>query len=60
MPALWDVNELRVHGKAHATGGKGRQLSDAALRAHGSYAAHFEDLCTRLLAELKLIEDAFS
>ena len=59
VPALWDVNELRVHGKAHATGGKGRQLSDAALRAHGSYAAHFEDLCTRLLAELKLIEDAF-
>lgn len=58
VAALWDINELRVP-RAHATGGKGRQLSDAALHAHGSYAAHFENLCARLIDELKLIEKAF-
>ena len=59
VAALWDVNELRVHGRAHASGGKGRRLSERALREHGSYAAHFEDLCARLVAELAMIEDAF-
>ena len=58
VAALWDINELRVP-RTHATGGKGRQLSDAALREHGSYAAHFENLCARLTGELKLIEEAF-
>ena len=58
LEALWDVCELRLP-RAHATGEKGRQFSDAALRAHGSCAAHFEDLCARLAAELKLIEEAF-
>ena len=59
VAALWEVNDLRVHGKSHAAGSKGQQISDAALRDHGSYAAHFEDLCTRLVAELKMIEEAF-
>ena len=58
VAALWDVNDLRV-AKVHAAGSKARQLSDEALGAHGSYAAHFEDLCSRLVTELELIEQAF-
>ncbi len=57
VAALWDVNELR-NAKAHASG-QARQLSHAALREHGSHASHFEDLCIRLVVELKLIEQAF-
>ena len=58
VAALWETNDLRVP-KAHAAGGRARQLSDEALRAHGSYAAHHEDLCARLVTELNLIEEAF-
>lgn len=57
VTALWDINELRKV-KVHA-GRRGRQFADSALHQHGSYPAHFENLCTRLVAELKLIELAF-
>lgn len=57
LTALWEINELR-NAKTHA-GTKARQFSHTALHKHGSYPAHFEELCTRLLAELKLIEQAF-
>ena len=56
--ALREINEVRTHGLAHASGGRGKRLAEAASRDHGSYAAHFEDVCSRLVAELKLIEEA--
>ena len=56
--ALREINHVRIHGGAHATAGKGRQLADTALVDHGSYAAHYEDVCARLVGELKSIERA--
>ena len=59
LEALREINRLRIP-RAHAVGEKGRQLADAALLEHGSYAAHFESVCERLVEELKLIEEALS
>ena len=56
--ALRETNEVRVYCKAHPLSDRGKRLAEAAIRDHGSYAAHFEDVCSRLVVELKLIEEA--
>ncbi len=58
VEALRETNDLRV-ARAHAASGKAQQLSDEALRTHGSYAAHYKNLCARLVTGLNLIEEAF-
>ena len=58
--ALREINEVRSRGPAHASGRRGREIAEAAIHDHGSYAAHFEDVCSRLVVELKLIEEALS
>ena len=58
LKTLREIRNLRVHAKAHATGRQGRELATAALTKHGSYAAHYEWVCSELVRELALIEDA--
>ena len=58
LETLRKINDVRVHAKAHPTGRKGRELTTAALTEHGSYAAHYEQVCRGLVAELTLIEEA--
>ena len=58
LETLRKINDVRVHAKAHPTGRKGRELANAALTQHGSYAAHYEQVCRGLVTELTLIEEA--
>ena len=58
LETLREIQAVRVRGKAHATGRKGRELATAALTEHGSYAAHYERVCNELVLELALIEEA--
>ena len=58
LEALREINDVRVQAKAHATGGKGREIAKAAQANHGSYAAHYERVCRKLAEELALIEEA--
>ena len=58
LETLREINEVRVQTKAHPTGRKGRELASAALTEHGSYAAHYEQVCRGLVTELTLIKEA--
>ena len=57
LEALREINDVRVQAKAHATGGKGREIAKDAQANHGSYAAHYEHVCRKLAEELALIEE---
>lgn len=56
LKTLREIQIVRAQAKAHATGRQGRELADAALAKHGSYAAHYEHVCRVLAVELALIE----
>lgn len=58
LKALRQVNRLR-NISSHRVGNSARDAAEAALKQHGSYAAHFENLCGSLAEELALIERAF-
>ena len=58
LKTLHEIQAVRVHAKAHATGRQGRELAAAARTKHGSYAAHYEWVCSELVRELALIEEA--
>ena len=45
---------------AHSSSNKARNLANAALKEHGTYAGHFKSVCTNIRDELELIEQAFS
>ena len=45
---------------AHSSSNKARNLANAALKEHGTYAGHFKSVCTTIRDELELIEQAFS
>ena len=56
LKTLREIQIVRAQAKAHATGRRSRELADAALAKHGSYAAHYEHVCRELAVELALIE----
>lgn len=58
LKTLREIQAVRNLAKTHATGGQGRELATAALTKHDSYAAHYEWVCSELVRELALIEEA--
>lgn len=60
LDGLRSVQFLRSKAKGHVGGSEAHELSTQALSEHGSYAEHFQSICSIVSAELKVIEDAFS
>lgn len=57
LPALRELQELRsAGGKAHAVWQGGLSQAQEVKATHGTFRAHFEDLCTRLVDDLLLIQ----
>ena len=54
------VQRVRSKVDAHVGGEEADLLSDDALKQHGSYAVHFQQVCRDVINELRLIEQAFS
>ena len=45
---------------AHSSGHTSHDLANNALEQHGTFSAHFNSVCGTVVAELKLIEEAFT
>ncbi len=60
LDGLQAVQEIRSKAASHARGRRAAQLSSDALKQHGTYAAHFESVCSTVTHELKMIEAAFA
>ena len=53
------VQRIRSKVGTHARGGEAIALARGAIEENGSYAAHFESVCNRIVKELEHIECAF-
>ena len=60
MQPLQTLHHLRSKLKGHVSGGDAVKLKQAAVRDHGSYKAHFVELCRQCRASLEAIETALS
>ena len=60
LDGLRTVQLIRTKNSAHSGGSVAVDLANNALREHGTYSAHFENVCRAVADELKLIEQAFS
>ena len=60
LDGLRSVQRIRSKVGAHARGTEADSLATRAVQEHGSYAAHFEDVCRDVATELEYIERAFS
>ena len=60
LDALRAVQEIRSVVAAHPRGSRAIELAQAARTQHGTYAAHFESVCTSVTDELRMIEAAFA
>lgn len=57
--ALHELHNLRSKLKGHASGDVARSIGTAALSKHGTYRAHFEDLCKKCDEAMEMIMEAF-
>ena len=53
------VQRVRTKVDSHARGSEAQEIADGAIREHGSYTAHFEDVCRTIEGEMEHIEQAF-
>ena len=60
LVGLREVQDVRSKVDSHRRGGAARDLPNDALRKFGSFSAHFESVCERVVQELTMIEKAFS
>lgn len=60
LDGLRAVQLIRSKIDAHARGEKSRDIEAQAIREYGSYSAHFEAVCLKVVHELKAIENAFN
>ena len=60
LDGLRTVQLIRSKVDAHSRGSTASDLANKALQEHGTYSAHFENVCRTVTDELKLIEQAFS
>ena len=60
LDGLRTVQLIRTKNSAHSGGSVAVDLANNVLREHGTYSAHFENICRVVTDELKLIEQAFS
>ena len=57
---LRELHHLRSKVKGHARGSEAETLKSAALKTHGSYKKHFEDMCTRCDTSLERVANALA
>ena len=60
LEGLKTVQYIRNKVKGHSGGKDAAQLSQGALKEHGSYSAHFNEMCRKVADELRRIEQIFS
>ncbi len=60
LDGLREVWLIRSKVDAHSRGSTAIDLAKNALQEHGTYSAHFGNVCRTVTDELKLIEQAFS
>ena len=60
LDGLRSLQRIRSKVGAHARGTEADSLATRAVQEHGSYAAHFENVCRDVAIELEYIERAFS
>lgn len=60
LDGLRTVQLIRSKVDAHSRGSTASDLANKALQEHGTYSAHFKNVCRAVTDELKLIEQAFS
>ena len=60
LDGLKMVQLIRSKIDAHSRGSTATDLANKALQEHGTYSAHFDNVCRVITDELKLIEQAFS
>ena len=60
LDGLKMVQLIRSKIDAHSRGSTAIDLANKALQEHGTYSAHFDNVCRVVTDELKLIEQAFS
>lgn len=60
LNGLRSIQRIRSKVGAHARGTEADALAKRAVQEHGSYAAHFEDVCRNIVSELEHIERAFN
>ncbi len=53
------VQRIRSKIGSHARGSEAQDMAKRAIREHGSYTAHFHDVCRTVEGELQYIEQAF-
>ena len=59
LSGLRTVQSIRSHVTSHSRGSRATELDRVALEKHGSYSAHFEEVCGAVVDELKTIEAEF-
>lgn len=60
LDGLREIQRIRSKTKAHRSGHEGRAIAKDALAVHGSYSAHFEQICKIIVGELESIEKVFT
>ena len=60
LEGLKTVRHIRNKVKGHSGGEDAAKLSQGALKEHGSYSAHFNEICRKVADELRRIEQIFS
>ena len=60
LSGLRTVQKIRSKVQGHAGGSEAEDLSNSALKDHGSYLAHYEHVCDVVAEELLLIEVALT
>lgn len=60
LQGLREAQLVRTKVQSHQGGSEGEQLAMNALREFGSYKNHFEDVCGKIVEELRIIESCIS
>src|SRR5262249_45324990 len=58
LAGLRAAQQIRSKVKGHAGSREGRQITEAALAQHKSFAEHFRHVCELIVAELEIVERA--
>ncbi|MDQ7250816.1 hypothetical protein [Dongia sedimenti] len=56
LTGLRTAQHVRSKGKGHASGSEGKRLAQEAIAQHGTFAAHFTNVCQLIVIELETIQ----
>ena len=60
LSGLRTIQSIRSSVTSHSRGSRAHGLEREALEKHGTYQAHFDQICLIVADELRIIEKAFS